>query len=232
MTEQPRTLFNKIWDAHRVNDTNEAGVPDTLYIDLHLLHEVTSPQAFETLRQRGLPVHRPDQCLATMDHSIPTTPPDANGKYVINDPDAAAQLSQLEQNCSEFGVPLHALGSEHQGIVHVIAPELGCSQPGMTIVCGDSHTSTHGAFGALAFGIGTGQVGHVLATQCLLANRPKTFEIRLDGALREGVSAKDVILAVIAEIGTEGGTGYVLEYTGSTVRGLDMEERMTICNMS
>ncbi|MCP4900512.1 MAG: 3-isopropylmalate dehydratase large subunit, partial [bacterium] len=183
-------------------------------------------------RQRGLPVHRPDQCLATMDHSIPTTPPDANGKYVINDPDAAAQLSQLEKNCAEFSVPLHALGSEHQGIVHVIAPELGCSQPGMTIVCGDSHTSTHGAFGALAFGIGTGQVGHVLATQCLLAHRPKTFEIRLDGALREGVSAKDVILAVIAEIGTEGGTGYVFEYTGSTVRGLDMEERMTICNMS
>lgn len=232
MNSKPRTLFDKIWDAHRVNPTTEAGVPDTLYIDLHLLHEVTSPQAFDTLRQRGLQVRRPSQCLATMDHSIPTTPPDANGKYVINDPDAEAQLNQLELNCSQFGVPLHPLGSEHQGIVHVIAPELGCSQPGMTIVCGDSHTSTHGAFGALAFGIGTGQVGHVLATQCLLAHRPKTFEIRIDGHLADGVSAKDVILAVIAEIGTEGGTGHVFEYTGSTIRDLDMEQRMTICNMS
>jgi 3-isopropylmalate/(R)-2-methylmalate dehydratase large subunit len=224
---QPRTLFEKIWDTHVV--TPESGdAPAVLYVDLHLIHEVTSPQAFSTLREKGLRVRRPEHTVATMDHSTPTTPRDVP----IADAMAAAQLAQLEANCAEFGIPLYKLGSDKQGIVHVIGPELGLTQPGMTIVCGDSHTSTHGAFGALAFGIGTSEVAHVLATQCLLQNRPKTFEVRVDGRLHAGVSAKDIILALIARIGIGGGTGHVFEYTGEAIRALSMEERMTICNMS
>jgi 3-isopropylmalate/(R)-2-methylmalate dehydratase large subunit len=226
----PKTLFQKIWDDHLVRPEGD-GTPAVLYIDLHLVHEVTSPQAFTELRQRGLKVRRPDRTIATMDHSTPTTPR-VNGVIPVTDPQAAAQLRQLEQNCADFGVPLFSLGTENQGIVHVIGPEQGLTQPGMTIVCGDSHTSTHGAFGALAFGIGTSEVGHVLATQCLIQNRPKTMEIRVDGQLAPGVTAKDIILAIIARIGTGGGTGYVVEYTGEAIRSLSMEERMTICNMS
>jgi len=223
----PRTLFEKVWDAHLVAPQT-ADSPAVLYIDLHLVHEVTSPQAFTTLRERGLKVRRPDRTVATMDHSTPTTPLDVP----IADAMAAAQIEQMKKNCADFGIPLYALGSDKQGIVHVIGPELGLTQPGMTIVCGDSHTSTHGAFGALAFGIGTSEVGHVLATQCLLQSRPKTMEVRVDGRLKPGVSAKDIILALIAKIGVGGGTGYVLEYTGEAIRALTMEERMTICNMS
>jgi 3-isopropylmalate/(R)-2-methylmalate dehydratase large subunit len=221
----PRTLFDKVWDDHVV--VQEPDCPAVLYVDLHLVHEVTSPQAFSGLRARGLKVRRPDLTVATMDHSTPTTP----GLKVV-DEQAAAQLATLERNCAEAGIRLHALGSDGQGIVHVIGPEQGLTRPGMTIVCGDSHTSTHGAFGALAFGIGTSEVEHVLATQCLLQRRPRTFEVRVDGALPPGVTAKDVILALIARIGVGGGTGYVLEYRGSAIRALDMEARMTICNMS
>jgi 3-isopropylmalate/(R)-2-methylmalate dehydratase large subunit len=227
----PRTLFDKLWEAHVVTAAT-ADTPAVLYVDLHLIHEVTSPQAFTVLRERGLRVRRPDRTLATMDHSTPTTPRGSDGKIPILDAQAAAQIGQLETNCREFGIELHALGSEHQGIVHVIGPELGATQPGMTIVCGDSHTSTHGAFGALAFGIGTSEVGHVLATQCLLQSRPRTLAITIDGQLRPGVTAKDVILAVIARLGIGGGTGHVIEYRGSAVRALGMEQRMTICNMS
>ena len=223
---QPRTLFEKIWDSHVV--TEEAGCPAVLYIDLHLVHEVTSPQAFQGLREKGLKVRRPAQTLATMDHSIPTT----DRALPIVDPIAAKQVAQLETNCREFGIPLFTMKSAEQGIVHIIGPELGATQPGMTIVCGDSHTSTHGALGALAFGIGTTEVEHVLAEQCLLQTKPQTFEVRVEGALRPGVSAKDIILALIAKIGVGGGTGYVLEYTGSTVRSLSVEGRMTVCNMS
>jgi 3-isopropylmalate/(R)-2-methylmalate dehydratase large subunit len=227
----PRTLFEKIWDAHVVRpETPET--PAVLYIDLHLIHEVTSPQAFTELRQRGLKVRRPQQTIATMDHSTPTTPRGRDGIIPITDAQAAAQLNQLEQNCRDFGIPLFALGSENQGIVHVIGPEQGLTQPGMTIVCGDSHTSTHGAFGALAFGIGTSEVAHVLATQCLIQSKPKTMEVRVDGRLQPGVTAKDIILAIIARNGVGGGTGYVFEYTGEAIRALSMEERMTICNMS
>jgi 3-isopropylmalate/(R)-2-methylmalate dehydratase large subunit len=228
---KPRTLFQKIWDDHQVRPQTPQ-TPAILYIDLHLVHEVTSPQAFTELRRRGLDVRRPDHTIATMDHSTPTTPRGPNGVIPIGDAQAAAQLQQLETNCREFGIRLFALGSENQGIVHVIGPEQGLTQPGMTIVCGDSHTSTHGAFGALAFGIGTSEVGHVLATQCLLQSRPKTMEIRVDGKLAPGVTAKDIILAVIAKIGVGGGTSHVLEYTGEAIRSLSMEERMTICNMS
>jgi 3-isopropylmalate/(R)-2-methylmalate dehydratase large subunit len=226
----PRTLFEKVWASHIVRAAG-AGVPAVLHVDLHLVHEVTSPQAFTELRARALPVRRPDRTLATMDHSTPTEPR-PGGAIAVSDRQAAAQLEQLRRNCADFGVPLLPLGDERQGIVHVIGPELGLSRPGMTIVCGDSHTSTHGAFGALAFGIGTTEVAHVLATQCLLQNRPRTMEIRVEGRLRPGVTAKDVILAVIARIGVGGGTGSVLEYTGEAVRALSMEERMTICNMS
>jgi len=233
MTSEKLTLFDTIWDDHRVNvDSTPDGGPNTLYIDLHLIHEVTSPQAFDILREHRRPLRRPDLTVATMDHSTPTIPPGPDGAYTFSDDATAAQIDRLEANCTEFNVPLYPLGHENQGIVHVTAPELGLVQPGMTIVCGDSHTSTHGAFGALAFGIGTSQVAHVFATQCLLAHRPKTFEIRIDGALQPGVTAKDVILAVIAEIGTEGGTGHVFEYTGSAIRAMSMEERMTVCNMS
>ncbi len=221
-----RTLFEKIWDRHVV--VREPDCPAIVYIDLHLVHEVTSPQAFEGLRRRGLTVRRPERTAATMDHSVPTTPRAAG----ISDPIAAKQIEQLRRNCREFGVPLHDLGSEHQGIVHIIGPELGLTQPGMTIVCGDSHTSTHGAFGALAFGIGTTEVEHVLASQCLLQEKPGTFEVRIDGRLSRGVVAKDVILSLIARIGVGGATGHVLEYAGSAIRALSMEGRMTICNMS
>jgi 3-isopropylmalate/(R)-2-methylmalate dehydratase large subunit len=230
-TAAPRTLFRKIWDAHLVR-AEAAETPAILYVDLHLVHEVTSPQAFTELRERGLRVRRPDRTVATMDHSTPTLPRAGRGAIPVTDARAAAQLDQLERNCAEFGIPLHALGSERQGIVHVIGPEQGLTQPGMTIVCGDSHTSTHGAFGALAFGIGTSEVGHVLATQCLLQERPRTMEIRVEGRLAPGVSAKDVILSIIARIGIGGGTGHVVEYTGEAIRALSMEERMTICNMS
>ncbi len=222
----PKTLFQKIWDIHVV--AQQPASPAVLYIDLHLVHEVTSPQAFTGLRQRGLKVRRPDKTLATMDHSIPTTPIDVP----IADAMAAAQIKQMETNAAEFGITLHGMSSPHRGIVHVIGPELGRTQPGMTIVCGDSHTATHGAFGALAFGIGTSEVEHVLATQCLLQNKPKTFEVRVEGKLANGVSAKDIILALIAKIGVGGGTGHVFEFTGEAIRGLTMEQRMTVCNMS
>jgi 3-isopropylmalate/(R)-2-methylmalate dehydratase large subunit len=228
---QPLTLFEKVWNNHLVRPQSD-DVPAVLYIDLHLVHEVTSPQAFTQLRERGLQVRRPDRTLATMDHSTPTTPRNAMGLIPVVDTQAAAQLDRLRQNCAEFGIPLFELGSENQGIVHVIGPEQGLTQPGMTIVCGDSHTSTHGAFGALAFGIGTSEVAHVLATQCLLQSRPKTCEVRVDGTLAPGVTAKDIILAIIAQNGVGGGTGYVFEYTGSAIRSLAMEQRMTICNMS
>jgi 3-isopropylmalate/(R)-2-methylmalate dehydratase large subunit len=220
-----KTLFDKVWDQHVV--VEEEGCPAVLYIDLHLIHEVTSPQAFSGLRARKLRVRRPEKTVATMDHSIPTT-----DSLKVVDSQAAAQLAQLEANCAEFGITLHGMRSERRGIVHVIGPELGLTQPGMTVVCGDSHTSTHGAFGALAFGIGTSEVEHVLASQCLLQRRPKTLEVRVDGALGAGVVAKDVILALIAQIGTAGGAGHVLEYRGNAISALDMEGRMTVCNMS
>ena len=222
----PRTLVEKIWDGHVVAE--DRGAPAVLAIDLHLVHEVTSPQAFTGLRARGLRVRHPERTVATADHSIPTTP---RGLPIL-DAMAAAQVAQLETNCREFGVPLHGIGDPGQGIVHVIGPQLGLTQPGMTIVCGDSHTSTHGAFGALAFGIGTSEVEMVLATQCLLQRKPRTYEVRVDGRLTPGVSAKDVILALIARIGVAGGTGHVFEYRGEAIRALTMEQRMTICNMS
>jgi 3-isopropylmalate/(R)-2-methylmalate dehydratase large subunit len=222
----PRTLFQKIWESHVVSQ--EVDAPAVLYIDLHLIHEVTSPQAFEGLRQRGLKVRRPERTVATMDHSTPTT----GLSISLVDDMAARQLLQLRKNCQEFGVSLYDLEDPQRGIVHVIGPELGLTQPGMTIVCGDSHTATHGAFGALAFGIGTSEVEHVLATQCLLQYRPRTFQVNFEGRLPKGVTAKDLILALIARIGIGGGTGHVIEYSGATVRALEMEERMTLCNMS
>lgn len=222
----PRTLFEKIWDNHVV--IHEEDSPEVLYIDLHLLHEVTSPQAFQGLRDKRLTVRRPGKAVATMDHGIPTTPRD----HRITDELVIRQLAALEKNCREFGIPLYDMDSPNRGIVHVIGPELGLTQPGMTIVCGDSHTSTHGAFGTLSFGIGTSEVEHVLATQCLLQNKPGSMEVRVDGRLKAGVSAKDVILAIIAKIGIGGATGHVIEYTGSAIRSMSMEERMTVCNMS
>lgn len=226
MTSTPQTIVDKIWQNHIV--VEEPDCPAVLYIDLHLVHEVTSPQAFTGLRSRGLQVRRPEQTIATMDHSIPTTPLDVP----ILDQMAAKQIAMMEQNCRDFGIPLHGMDSPHRGIVHVIGPELGMTQPGMTIVCGDSHTATHGAFGALAFGIGTSEVEHVLATQCLLQRKPKTYAVQVEGALRPGVTAKDIILALLAKIGVGGGTGHVFEYTGPAIRALPMEQRMTICNMS
>jgi 3-isopropylmalate/(R)-2-methylmalate dehydratase large subunit len=222
----PRTIVEKIWTDHVVSQ--DPGAPAVLAIDLHLVHEVTSPQAFAGLRARGIGVRRPTQTVATADHSIPTT----DRSLPFLDPMAAAQVQQLETNCTEFGIPLHGIGDPSQGIVHVIGPQLGLTQPGMTIVCGDSHTSTHGAFGALAFGIGTSEVEMVLATQTLLQRDPKTYEVRVDGRLTPGVSAKDIILALIAQIGIAGGTGHVFEYVGEAIRGLTMDQRMTICNMS
>jgi 3-isopropylmalate/(R)-2-methylmalate dehydratase large subunit len=221
-----RTIIDKIWDTHVVHE--QPGAPTLLYIDLHLVHEVTSPQAFQGLRERGLRVRRPDLTIATTDHSIPTS----DRSLPIVDEIAARQVAQLETNSRDFGIPCYGLHSEHQGIVHVIGPELGLTQPGMTVVCGDSHTATHGALGALAFGIGTSEVEHVLATQCLLQRRSKTFQVRVDGALRNGVTAKDIILALIARVGVGGGTGHIFEYCGSAIRALDMEQRMTVCNMS
>lgn len=222
-----KTLFEKIWDAHVV--TQDEGAPAVLYIDAHLVHEVTSPQAFATLRERGLKVRCPDKTFATMDHAIPTR----QGVDISLWPqDAATQVRALRQNCEHFGITLFDIEDDIQGIVHVIGPELGITQPGKTIVCGDSHTSTHGAFGALAFGIGTSEVGHVLATQCLLQKKPKTFAMNIEGELGRGVTAKDIILAIIAKNGAAGGVGYVFEYRGAAIRKLSMANRMTICNMS
>ena len=229
-SDLPRTLFEKIWSEHLVAGET-AATPAILYVDLHLVHEVTSPQAFDVLRERGLKVRRPDRTIATEDHSTPTTPR-TGGKYLYAHAQGEEQVRTLERNCAAFGVELFPLGSDGQGIVHVIGPEMGLTRPGATVVCGDSHTSTHGAFGALAFGIGTSEVGYVLATQCLLQRRPKTMEVRVEGSMPPGVSAKDLILAVIARIGVGGGRGHVLEYTGAAVRALSMEARMTICNMS
>jgi 3-isopropylmalate/(R)-2-methylmalate dehydratase large subunit len=221
-----RTLFDKVWEAHVVRQ--DEGKPAILYIDLHLVHEVTSPQAFEGLRLAGRRVRRPDLTVATSDHNVPTWTPRTH----ITDEIALQQILALRENCREFGITLYDIEDARQGIVHVIGPEQGLTQPGMTIVCGDSHTSTHGAFGAIAFGIGTSEVEHVLATQTLLQERPKTMAIRVDGALPPGVTAKDIILAIIGRIGTDGATGYAVEYTGEAIRSLSMEGRMTVCNMS
>ena len=226
-----RTLFEKVWAEHVVT----AETPDTpavLYIDLHLIHEVTTPQAFSLLRERGLQVRRPDLTLATMDHSTPTTAVSSFRDLSVISESAANQIAQMEANCAEFGIDLLGFDSDLRGIVHVIGPELGATQPGKTIVCGDSHTSTHGAFGALAFGIGTTEVGHVLATQCLLQRKPRTLAINVEGQLAKGVTAKDLILAIIGKIGVDGGTGHVIEYRGDAVSAMDMDQRMTICNMS
>ena len=226
MALAPRTLVEKIWDAHVVYA--KAGEPDLLFIDLHLIHEVTSPQAFDGLRLAGRGVHRPDLTIATADHNVPT----ADIDKPVADPISATQLAVLDANCAEFGITCYPMGNPNQGIVHVIGPEQGWTQPGMTIVCGDSHTSTHGAFGALAFGIGTSEVEHVLATQSLPQERPATMSVTVDGELAAGVSAKDVALAIIGTIGTGGGIGHVIEYRGSAIRALSMEGRMTLCNMS
>src|SRR6184192_3865788 len=220
-----RTLAEKVWDAHVVRSAD--GEPDLLYIDLHLVHEVTSPQAFDGLRLAGRSVRRPDLTIATEDHNTPT-----DNLFTIADPVSRTQIETLRKNCADFGIKLHSLGDAEQGIVRVLGPQVGLTQPGLTIVCGDSHTATHGAFGALAFGIGTSEVEHVLATQTLPQARPKTMAITVDGALPEGVTAKDLILAIIATIGTAGGQGYVLEYRGSAIRALTMAGRLTVCNMS
>src|SRR5678815_5326923 len=220
------TLFDKLWHSHVVRKAR--GEPTLLYIDLHLIHEVTSPQAFDGLREAGRTLRRPDRTFGTVDHNVPTT----DRSLPIADATAATQVETLRRNCREFGVQLFDIHSPEQGIVHVIGPELGLTRPGMTIVCGDSHTSTHGAFGALAFGIGTSEVEHVLATQCLPQNKPLTMKVETNGALPEGVTAKDLALGIIGKIGTDGATGYVIEYTGEAVRALSMEGRMTLCNMS
>ncbi|MCY2979009.1 MAG: 3-isopropylmalate dehydratase large subunit [Planctomycetota bacterium] len=225
-TKMPRTMFQKIWDNHTVQ--SESGKQTVLYVDLHLVHEVTSAQAFEGLRLAGRRVRRPERTIATPDHNVPTS----NRSLPIADPIAKKQVDTLRNNCNESGIRLYDLNDVNQGIVHIIGPELGYTQPGMTIVCGDSHTATHGAFGALAFGIGTSEVEHVLATQTLLQYLPKTYELRVDGQLAPGVTAKDLILYLIGQLTTSGGTGYVLEYTGEVIRRLSMEERMTVCNMS
>jgi 3-isopropylmalate/(R)-2-methylmalate dehydratase large subunit len=227
MSSEPKTLFEKVWEQHVVVDPK--GEPTLLYIDLQLLHEVTSPQAFEGLRLTGRTVRRPDRSIATVDHNVPTT---LEGRLNIVDQIAAKQIATLRANCAEFGIELYDVDSRDQGIVHVIGPELGITKPGMTIVCGDSHTSTHGAFGSLAFGIGTSEVEHVLATQTLPQDKPKTFRIAVEGTLPQGVTAKDIILAIIGKIGTDGATGCVIEYAGSAIRALSMEGRMTVCNMS
>jgi 3-isopropylmalate/(R)-2-methylmalate dehydratase large subunit len=227
MSIKPKTLFEKVWEQHVVVEPE--GEPTLLYIDLQLLHEVTSPQAFEGLRLAGRKVRRADRCIATVDHNIPTT---IEGRLNIVDEIASKQISTLNKNCAEFGIELYGVDSPDQGVVHIIGPELGFTKPGMTIVCGDSHTATHGAFGALAFGIGTSEVEHVLATQTLPQSKPKTFRIAVEGALPQGVTAKDIILAIIGKIGTDGATGCVIEYAGSAIRSLSMEGRMTVCNMS
>jgi 3-isopropylmalate/(R)-2-methylmalate dehydratase large subunit len=225
------TLFEKIWRRHEVEAARD-GRPAVLYIDLHLIHEVTSPQAFSMLEARGIPVARPARTLATIDHSTPTAAPAANGERPWANAATRAQVEQLLANCQRHGITVHGWDSPHRGIVHVMAPELGHTQPGMTIVCGDSHTSTHGAFGALAFGIGTTEVAHVLATQCLLKHKPRTLAVHVDGQLAPGVSAKDLALHVIGVVGVDGGTGHVIEFRGSTIRALSMEGRMTLCNLS
>jgi 3-isopropylmalate/(R)-2-methylmalate dehydratase large subunit len=226
-----KTMLQKVWESHVVVPET-AETPAVLYVDLHLVHEVTSPQAFTVLRERGLKLRRPDLMLATIDHSSPTRTEQIFGGAPITIESAATQIAQLERNCAEFGLELFGLKSDQRGIVHIIGPELGLTQPGQTLVCGDSHTSTHGAFGALAFGIGSTEVGHVFATQCLLQRRPKTFALNIEGALSRAVTAKDLILSIIGRIGVSGGTGHVLEYRGAVVRSLSMEERMTVCNMS
>jgi 3-isopropylmalate/(R)-2-methylmalate dehydratase large subunit len=231
MATAAQTMLEKVWRLHEVS-SETADTPAVLYIDLHLIHEVTSPQAFAVLRERGLPVRRTDLTLATMDHSTPTRTEQVFGGAPITIDSAAKQVRELEINCAKFGVELLGLRHAQRGIVHIIGPELGITQPGKTVVCGDSHTSTHGALGALAFGIGTTEVGHVLATQCLLQRKPRTFALNVSGSLRPGVTAKDLILAIIGKIGVGGGTGHVIEYRGETIRGLDMDERMTVCNMS
>jgi len=225
------TLFEKVWSDHVVVEET-ASAPAVLYIDLHLIHEVTTPQAFAILEQQGLQVRRPDLTLATMDHSTPTTPVSTFKDLAVVGESAVNQIVRMQENCSAFGIDLLGFDSEYRGIVHIIGPELGASQPGKTIVCGDSHTSTHGAFGALAFGIGTTEVGHVLATQCLLQRKAKTLAINIDGTLPVGVSSKDLILAIIGKIGVGGGTGHVIEYRGAAISAMDMEARMTVCNMS
>ncbi len=227
----PTTLFDKLWDAHVVRPESE-DTPAVLFIDLHLVHEVTSPQGFDMLRARGMGVRRPDRTLATLDHSTPTTPPDERGERHYHTPQAKSQVEQLERNCAEYGIRLEGWESAQRGIVHVMGPEIGATQPGMTVVCGDSHTATHGAFGALAFGIGTTEVGYVLATQCLLQRKPKSMRITVDGELGPGVGAKDLILHIIRTIGVNGGTGHVVEYAGPVIEALSMEQRMTVCNMS
>ena len=226
-----RTIIDKIWDAHCVRAESDAA-PAILYIDLHLVHEVTTPQAFDELRSRGLTVRRPERTLATLDHSTPTLPPNPDGSLPYDSEATANQVATMERNCAEFGITLHGFGSGQRGVVHVMGPELGATQPGMTIVCGDSHTATHGAFGALAFGIGTTEVGHVLATQCLLQRRPKTLAVTVNGTLRPEATAKDLILHIIGVLGMDGGTGHVIEYRGEAIRALSMEGRMTLCNMS
>jgi len=228
---QPTTLFEKIWSAHEVSPQS-ADTPAVIYVDLHLIHEVTTPQAFAELRARGLKVRRPEKILATMDHATPTRTEQVFGGMPITIDSAAKQIRQLEKNCADFGIELLGLQHDLRGIVHIIGPELGVTQPGRTIVCGDSHTSTHGAFGALAFGIGTTEVGHVLATQCLLQTKPKTFAVNVNGRLPAGVTAKDLILSIIGKVGVSGGTGHVIEYRGAAIRALSMDERMTVCNMT
>jgi 3-isopropylmalate/(R)-2-methylmalate dehydratase large subunit len=225
--QKPKTLFEKVWDAHVVRSPE--GEPALLYIDLHLVHEVTSPQAFEGLRLAGRKVRRPDLTFATIDHNVPTT---SDERFQIKDQIAAQQIATLRRNCENFGVPLFDIGSGRQGIVHVIGPELGLTQPGMTIVCGDSHTSTHGAFGALAFGIGTSEVEHVLATQCVSQTKPRSMRVSVSGKLPAGTTSKDLVLDIIRRLGTDGGTGHVIEYAGEAIGSLTLEERMTVCNMS
>ncbi len=225
--QKPQSLFEKVWDSHVVRAPE--GEPTLLYIDLHLVHEVTTPQAFEGLRLANRKVRRPDLTFATIDHNVPTT---SDERFHIKDQVAAQQIATLRKNCEAAGILLFDIGSGRQGIVHVIGPELGLTQPGMTIVCGDSHTSTHGAFGALAFGIGTSEVEHVLATQCVSQTKPRSMRISVSGKLPEGTTAKDLILDIIRRLGTDGGTGHVIEYAGEAVRNLTMEERMTMCNMS
>ncbi len=231
MARTPQTLFEKVWQRHEVS-AESADFPAVLYVDLHLIHEVTSPQAFALLRSRGLRVRRPERTLATMDHSTPTLTAQVFGGAPIALESAARQVRELERNCADFGVELLGLTHRERGIVHIIGPELGLTQPGRTVVCGDSHTSTHGAFGALAFGIGSTEVAHVLATQCLLQRKPRTLAVSLAGRLGPGVTAKDLILAVVTRLGVAGGTGHVIEYRGETIAALDMDERMTVCNMS
>ncbi len=228
-----KSLFEKVWDEHVVVPET-ADTPAVFYIDLHIIHEVTTPQAFNMLRETGMSVRRPDLVLATMDHSTPTEPVTDMGAGLdaVSDPEPARQIRAMIKNCEDFGIELHGFDSDQRGIVHVIGPEIGATQPGKTIVCGDSHSSTHGAFGAMGFGIGTTEVGHVLATQCLLQRKPKSMAVNITGKLQPGVSAKDIILALIGKIGVDGGTGHVIEYRGETIRGLNMEERMTICNMT